>query len=103
LAAAAAGLIALAAVITPLGLRSELRLSDVESTPFSYVKDASPVGQATQSHAGYTASRICRRGLLQASTCPGNDDGFDFVSNSTGDYLVQQPGRDDAYLTSKSH
>lgn len=66
-------LIALAGVITPLGLKDgplvQLRHSFKQS---SYIPDISPIGLATSPREGYEYSRIC--GSIGPMPCPGNGD-----------------------------
>ena len=66
-------LIALAGVITPLGLRDgplvQFRHSFVHSL---YIPDISPIGLATSPREGYEYSRIC--GSVGPMPCPGNGD-----------------------------
>lgn len=89
-------LLAVAAAITPLGLHSAIRSTEVADIPFAYVKDASAVGQATQSHQTYVANRLC--GASYYADCPGNSNGYHPFSNSTG---FGVSGADDAFVSSQ--
>lgn len=89
-------LLAVAAAITPLGLHSTVRSTEIADALFAYVKDGSAVGQATQSHNTYVANRLC--GASYDLDCPGNSDGYRPFSNSTG-FGVSGP--DDAFISSQ--
>lgn len=86
----AAMVLGVAAAITPLGLHSTLRQQQSDSVPFSYVKDDSPIGEATQQRGDYSLNRVCGSTLFES--CPGNDDGYDLVYNETGVYSIARPG-----------
>lgn len=94
-------LLAVAAIVTPLGLHSTLRNTELDDVRFEYSRDASAMGLATQSRAGYNASRTCQYTFFNAP-CPGNDDGVQVYSNETGAGISTLPGRDDAFITSES-
>ncbi|KAK4501896.1 hypothetical protein PRZ48_007705 [Zasmidium cellare] len=61
-------LLAVAAAITPLGLHSTIRSTEADDTPFSYVKDNSAVGLATQSHSDYVANPSIASNITDAFT-----------------------------------
>lgn len=92
-------LLAIAAAITPLGLHTTLRSAEVDDTPFTYVKDNSAVGQATQSHATYAANRICGNG--PSADCPGNNDGYELWHNATAFGNRPKPGFENPFISSK--
>jgi len=67
-------LLAIASIITPLGLQDgPLLRSPYRLLKALYVADSSPLGLATPSRAAYTYGRIC--GALGPLPCPGNDTG----------------------------
>src|SRR5437764_13557078 len=66
-------LIAIAGVVTPLGLYDALGPANSVAAPFSYAKDASPFGTATPLRSNLSFSRKCSsgHGLLQGPAhCP---------------------------------
>ncbi|USW57257.1 hypothetical protein Slin15195_G105760 [Septoria linicola] len=75
-------LLAIAAVVTPLGLHSTLRNTELDDVRFEYSRDTSAMGLATQSRAGYN-----------------NDDGVEVYNNDTGTGMRTVPDRDDAFIT----
>ncbi|GIZ41400.1 hypothetical protein CKM354_000470500 [Cercospora kikuchii] len=91
-------LLAVAAVVTPLGLRSQLRAGEAQDIRFEYIRDTSALGMAAQSRVGYKPDRLCSDGLSY-EPCPGNDDGVYMIRNASGRGLFTKPGRDDATLT----
>lgn len=93
-------LLAVAAVVTPLGLRSQLRAGEAQDIRFEYIRDTSALGMAAQSRVGYKPDRLCSDGLSY-EPCPGNDDGVYMIRNASGRGLFTKPGRDDATLTSE--
>ena len=62
-------LIAVAGVVTPLGLYDELLPSDKTATTFKYFKDNSAFGLGTPPRSNYPFSRVCRAGS-QMLPCP---------------------------------
>ncbi|KAH7349057.1 hypothetical protein BKA66DRAFT_600615 [Pyrenochaeta sp. MPI-SDFR-AT-0127] len=66
-------LIAIAAVVTPLGLSDAIRPSQHNSVLFSYAQDTSPMGYGTLPRSDLGFSRICRSGT---SHCPGSNSTF---------------------------
>ncbi|KAG0639774.1 hypothetical protein HOY80DRAFT_1136510 [Tuber brumale] len=86
-------ILAVAGVVTPLGLNEEVTPSFTEPVAFGYLKDTSTFGQGTSSRSGYVFSRLC--GWLLWQNCPGTFAGFTYTANVTGVYLN---GTDDAYL-----
>lgn len=93
----AAMVLGIAAAITTLGLHSTLRQQQTDGVSFSYVRDDSPVGQATQQRGDYTLNRVCGDTIIES--CPGNDDGYDVVFNETGMYSIARPGANDWITT----
>jgi hypothetical protein len=84
-------LLAIATAITPLGLYSRTVKRDNDDVVFTYVKDISPIGRATPSHADYSLNRVC--GSLLDVSCPGNEDGYTFIRNGTT-FSVTPDGHD---------
>ncbi|CAZ80243.1 unnamed protein product [Tuber melanosporum] len=89
-------ILAVAGVVTPLGLNEEVTPSFTEPVAFGYLKDTSTFGQGTGSRSGYVFSRLC--GWMMWQNCPGTFAGFTYTANRTGMYLN---GTDDAYLDTK--
>lgn len=94
----AAIVLGVAAAITPLGLHSTLRQQQSDGVPFTYVKDNSPIGEATQQRGDYSLNRVCGDTIIES--CPGNDDGYDTIFNATGMYSIARPGANDWMTTS---
>lgn len=63
-------LVAIAGVITPLGLSDAILPREKVSQPFSYAKDLSPFGYGTPPRSNIGFSRICGLG---ATPCPGSN------------------------------
>lgn len=82
-------LLAVAAIVTPLGLYSTVIEMEITDAAFSYVRDTSPIGLATQARDTYRANRIC--GALSIINCPGNDDGHTMENDGTGGGSHFQP------------
>ncbi|KAF7194226.1 hypothetical protein HII31_04463 [Pseudocercospora fuligena] len=81
----AAVLLAIAAVVTPLGLHDTIKPKHSDSVQFQYFKDVySPIGRATPERAAYNMSRKC--GNLLVEPCPGHSDGY-----STSDAYTRRP------------
>lgn len=78
-------LVAIAAIVTPMGLYETIVVSD-SPTPsaFHYVEDESPFGQGTPPRTDMTWSRFCGAHTLVA--CPNSFSNVTFFSNSTGNY-----------------
>lgn len=78
-------LIAIAAVVTPLGLYERIIASD-SPTPsvFHYVEDGSTFGLGTPPRADLPWSRFC--GALHLVECPNSFSNVTTFSNATGDY-----------------
>ncbi|KAG0637128.1 hypothetical protein HOY80DRAFT_890179 [Tuber brumale] len=76
-------ILAIAGVVTPLGLNEEVTLSPTESVPFEYLRDTSVFGQGTQSRSGYVFSRMCGWHPID---CPGISSGYSYFTNETGEY-----------------
>src|SRR5437868_3725899 len=66
-------ILAVAGVVTPLGLGDEVTPSFTEPVAFEYLKDTSTFGQGTLSRSGYVFSRLCGWTLWQ--NCPGTFGG----------------------------
>ncbi|KAG0634519.1 hypothetical protein HOY80DRAFT_1098240 [Tuber brumale] len=75
--------LAIAGVVTPLGLNEEATLSTTEPVPFEYLRDTSDFGQGTQSRSGYVFSRFCDVSV----DCPGTFSGYTYFTNETGGYV----------------
>ncbi|PWW72588.1 hypothetical protein C7212DRAFT_286009 [Tuber magnatum] len=86
-------ILAVAGVVTPLGLNEEVTPSFTEPVAFEYLKDTSTFGQGTLSRSGYIFSRLCGWSLWR--NCPGTFAGFTYTANRTGAYLH---GPDGAYI-----
>ncbi|CUS07682.1 unnamed protein product [Tuber aestivum] len=86
-------ILAVAGVVTPLGLNEEVTPSFTEPVAFEYLKDTSTFGQGTPSRSGYLFSRVCGWSMWQ--NCPGTFGGFTYTANRTGMYL---DGPDGSYL-----
>ncbi|RPA88872.1 hypothetical protein L873DRAFT_1724180 [Choiromyces venosus 120613-1] len=86
-------ILAVAGVVTPLGLDEEITPSFTEPVAFKYLKDTSTFGQGTNSRDGYLFSRLCGWTLWQ--NCPGTFGGYTYTANRTGMYL---DGPDGAYM-----
>jgi hypothetical protein len=95
-------LIAVAGVVTPLGLYETLLPADNIQTPFQYLKDNTPFGYGTQPRSNFSFSRICGTGQLFAGPkpCPFTDTVsiVSYDSNGTVTYsypYVEIRGTDD--------
>jgi hypothetical protein len=78
------GLLGLAGIITPLGLSQSIKPSNSPvDARFEYSLDAGPFGYGTGPRYN-RFSRLC--GALLYMNCPGRDDGYDYIRNSTGMY-----------------
>ncbi|KAG0633515.1 hypothetical protein HOY80DRAFT_1104910 [Tuber brumale] len=76
-------ILAIAGVVTPLGLNEEATPSPTKPIPFEYLRDTSGFGQGTQSRSGYVFSRVC--GWI-AVDCPETSSGYTYFTNETGKY-----------------
>ncbi|KAG0637145.1 hypothetical protein HOY80DRAFT_908241, partial [Tuber brumale] len=76
-------ILAIAAVVTPLGLSEEVAPSFSKPAVFQYLKDTSTFGQGTQSRSGYVFSRCAFRRL---GVCGRVLAGDSFFSNTSGLY-----------------
>jgi hypothetical protein len=75
-------LLALAAIVTPLGLDNFIGLSKQPSpVPFSYPRDTSPMGYGTPPRSGEGFTRSC--GDLLPEQCPGTTVQITYSSNET--------------------
>ncbi|RPA88871.1 hypothetical protein L873DRAFT_1849572 [Choiromyces venosus 120613-1] len=86
-------ILAVAGVVTPLGLNEEITPSFAEPVAFKYLKYTSTFGQGTNSRDGYVFARLCGWTLWQ--NCPGTFGGYTSGANETGRYL---DGPDGAYM-----
>jgi hypothetical protein len=87
-------LIALAGVITPLGLYETLLPSNDIQTPFQYLADSSSFGYATPPRSNYTFNRMCGSGdpLLGAiKPCPFSDTVSTVTSFPNGNISYEYP------------
>ncbi|KIW15425.1 hypothetical protein PV08_05471 [Exophiala spinifera] len=89
-------LLAIAAVVTPLGLYSKVAATSTQSGVFASAQDTSPIGQTTLSRDDYNTSRMC--GFFTWMSCPGQDHGFYITQNISGSYINWDS--DDAYISS---
>ncbi|KAG0637131.1 hypothetical protein HOY80DRAFT_1085545 [Tuber brumale] len=76
-------ILAIAGVVTPLGLNEEVTPSRTEPVPFEYLRDRSDFGQGTESRSGYVFSRMCGWHPID---CPGISSGYSYFTNETGEY-----------------
>jgi len=80
-------LIAVAGVVTPLGLYEILLPAKSIQTPFHYLKDDSPFGYGTPPRSNYSFSRICGTGTLLTGPepCPFSESiaVISYFSNET--------------------
>ncbi|KAG0637147.1 hypothetical protein HOY80DRAFT_1085620, partial [Tuber brumale] len=74
-------ILAVAGVVTPLGLGEEVAPSFTKPTVFEYLKDISTFGQGTPGRSGYLFSRMC--GHESYIHCPGSSPGVHLLSNQT--------------------
>lgn len=88
-------LLAVAGVLTPLGLTDAIKAGGQATAHFRYVPDLTGYGYGTAPRYN-RFSRLCGAFLLL--NCPGRNDGYDFVKNATGIYGT--PRNDDAIINS---
>lgn len=75
-------LIAIAGVITPLGLYEALIPASSIQTPFKYIKDTSPFGFGTPSRSNLTFNRLCSDTIgMTTLPCPFSDTVTIFASD----------------------
>jgi hypothetical protein len=70
------GLIAIAGVVTPLGLYQILEPAEQIQTPFQYIPDSSPFGYGTPPRSNFSFNRMCSDGKhldLAPIPCPFSD------------------------------
>lgn len=83
-------LIAVAGIITPLGLYETLLPAKSIQTPFHYLEDNSPFGYGTPPRSNYSFTRICGTGTFGTGPkpCPFSDTVaiISYESNGTIDY-----------------
>jgi hypothetical protein len=83
-------LIAVAGVVTPLGLYETTISIDSISMPFQYIKDTSPFGYGTPDRSNLSFSRIC--GTMFASIpCPFTDTLMLVEDASNGSQKIRYP------------
>lgn len=86
------GLIAIAGVVTPLGLYEALMTSDSVSSPFRYIKDLSPFGYGTPDRSNLPFTRICSGVYTKYIPCPFTDTvALITTSTSTGNGNITFP------------
>lgn len=79
-------LIAIAAVVTPIGLYESIVASDSPTnSPFHYVQDSSTFGLGTPPRTDLPWSRFC--GGMNMVACPNSFSNVTRFSNSTGEYF----------------
>lgn len=80
-------LIAIAAVVTPLGLYEAIVEEDdwTENVPFHYIRYPTEFGSGTPPRADLPWSRIC--GVADPVECPNSFSNITTWSNETGDYF----------------
>ncbi|KAG0637149.1 hypothetical protein HOY80DRAFT_908249, partial [Tuber brumale] len=81
-------ILAIAGVVTPLGLSEEVAPSYTKSTAFQYLKDISTFGQGTPGRSGYVFSRTCGYGTY--IDCPGSFSGLHLFPNQTELYPLER-------------
>lgn len=86
-------LIAVAGVVTPLGLYDALLPADSIRTPFQYLKDNSPFGYGTPPRSNFSFSRICGTGELFVGPkpCPFSDTVAIISYDSNGTITYDYP------------
>ena len=84
----ALGLVAVAAVVTPLGLYDAIDPGSTTSTAFQYAHDLSPFGYGTPPRSKLGFSRICGEMLL--APCPSSDVVAITTRNDTGVHCHSQ-------------
>ncbi|KAF8536096.1 hypothetical protein BDD12DRAFT_891049 [Trichophaea hybrida] len=77
-------ILAIAGIITPLGLSDEIIEASVRNAQFDYIRDPGLFGLGTPAPDDYTLSRIC--GTWGPSPCSSQPWPKDFIINSTGAY-----------------
>ncbi|KAG0634524.1 hypothetical protein HOY80DRAFT_928632 [Tuber brumale] len=77
-------ILAIAGVVTPLGLNEEITLIPTGPVPFEHLRDTSDFGRGTQSRSGYVFSRVCGAFTMD---CPGTFGGYTIFINETGEYI----------------
>ncbi|KAK0124034.1 hypothetical protein ONS95_009020 [Cadophora gregata] len=82
-------LIAIAGIVTPLGLFETLVSTDNVQTPFRYLKDSSPFGYGTPQRSNFTFNRKC--GDLGPLPCPYSDTIVVNVFDQNGNGTVDTP------------
>jgi len=82
-------ILAIAGIITPLGLSDEIVVASVRNAQFDYIRDPGPFGIGTPTRDDYTFSRIC--GIWGATPCPSQQWPEGVITNSTGLFA---PSRD---------
>jgi hypothetical protein len=92
-------LVAIAAIVTPLGLYDQLAPSDdTVSVLFQYVPDISAFGKATPKRSGHKSLRIC---YDTDGGCPGAPPDFDDIEDYTEAYQVW-PSSIDLFTSGKT-
>ncbi|PVH77956.1 hypothetical protein DL98DRAFT_636645 [Cadophora sp. DSE1049] len=82
-------LIAIAGIVTPLGLYETLVSTDNVQTPFRYLKDSSPFGYGTPSRSNLTFNRKC--GDMGPLPCPYSDTIVVNVFDQSGNGTIDTP------------
>jgi len=75
-------ILAIAGIITPLGLSDEIVVASVRNAQFDYIRDPGPFGVGTPARDDYTFSRIC--GFGGYSPCPSQPWPEELIMNETG-------------------
>ncbi|KAF2757345.1 hypothetical protein EJ05DRAFT_440002, partial [Pseudovirgaria hyperparasitica] len=86
-------IVAIAAVVTPLGLYETVgQEHSFTKLSFQYVKDPSPMGYGTPQRSGLGPSRVCFE--LYPVNCPWTDNNISTIINDTGVYSDLPNGYD---------
>lgn len=86
-------LIAIAGIVTPLGLYEDLQPARQVTPTFGYLRDTGPFGFGTPPRTNFSLSRICSRGFLDDSfrPCPFTDSIVTASYLSNGTLNVEMP------------
>lgn len=91
LASSMAILIAIAGVVTPLGLYEALQPAVAIQTRFEYLQDTSPFGFGTPSRSNFSLNRICGGGDPEYMPCPFTDSVVTEIIAPNGNQYYDAP------------
>lgn len=77
----ALGMVAIAGIVTPIGLYDEFSPGDLTQAPFQYVQDVSSMGNESDPRSNLDFSRIC--GSVTLLPCPGSSSRAIWIDNGT--------------------